>query len=426
MSLPGRPDKGEEHRSAQHESIPMTPPGRPEGGAHRSAPREATPGTETMAPPSVQRQVHLAGTGLACALGHGLAASLDTLRRGGVPPTPVTVAEGFAWPVYTLPPLPSPSSTGWLDHARDVIRRVVQESGALDSPRTGPLFIASSSHDVGHREQAEAFGGDVLEFADRIQHWLDWRGPVFAVSTACTSSMNALLSAAACIRNGEADDALVLGIELDNRLTVAGFGAMQLLAPESAQPYGAGRKGLVLGEAVAALRLSSVPSRWRLAGGANVVDGRDPAGTVAGAVEAACRQALAQGGLNAGDIGLLKPQAAGSPNNDVIELEALRQVFDPLPPLVSLKASIGHALGAAGAAEIALLLACIEAGDDACWPRPGYALDESLQVALSPAAPKQLRHLLAAIIGFGGGHTAVVIEDMGEGGAGTGTGTGTG
>ena len=89
-------------------------------------------------------------------------------------------------------------------------------------------------------------------------------------------------------------------------------------------------------------------------GGANVVDGRNPSGTEASAVHAMCRDALERSGLRPADIDLIKVQAAGSPVNDAIEVEALKQVFEPLPPLVSLKSAIGHTLGAAGAAELAL------------------------------------------------------------------------
>jgi 3-oxoacyl-[acyl-carrier-protein] synthase-1 len=183
---------------------------------------------------------------------------------------------------------------------------------------------------------------------------------------------------------------------------------MQLLSPKRALPFGEGRDGLVLGEAVAALHLSSQPSRWRVAGGANVVDGQDPAGTVPGAVIAMCHQALAASGLQPRDIGLIKPQAAGGAANDAVEAQALRQVFDPLPPLVSLKAAIGHTLGAAGAAELALLTACLDSG---VWPRVDYPQDPSLNAPLSERAPANVRHLLACILGFGGGHAAVVLED---------------
>ncbi|QNK66283.1 beta-ketoacyl synthase N-terminal-like domain-containing protein [Variovorax sp. PAMC26660] len=350
--------------------------------------------------------VYLAGVGLACVLGHDMPSTLDALRRGGVPPTPVVVAEGVHWPVYTLPA----QEGNWTQRLRNTLRSVVAQTGEWGA-RTAPLFVASSSLDIGfmeHTVQDLRLGGDLQDFAGVVAAALDWQGPVFTVSTACTSALNAVLAASDLIRGGEADEALVIGVEADNRFTVAGFGAMQLLAPDSAQPFGAGRKGLVLGEAVAALRLRAKPARWQLAGGANVVDGRNPSGTEASAVHAMCRGALAQSGLRPEDIDLIKVQAAGSPINDAIEVEALKQVFDPLPPLVSLKAAIGHTLGAAGAAELALLVGCIEGG---VWPVTGYALDETLGIELSEQPPQALRNILLNVVGFGGGHASLVLRD---------------
>lgn len=351
------------------------------------------------------KQVYLAGTGLACGLGLDMSASLAALRSGGVNPTPITVAADVAWPVFTLPA----HDGEWLERTRRVIRQVAHESLAL-ADRSGPLFLASSSLDIGWRENTTEFGGDIHEFAERVGRWLDWRGQVFTVSTACTSGTNALLSAAAMVRSGEARDALVLGVELANRLTVAGFGAMRLLSPDAARPFGAARDGLVLGEAVAALHLSSVPARWRIAGGANVVDGRDPAGALAAAIVAMCEQALQQSGLDASDIHLIKPQAAGGCAADAIEAGALKQVFDPLPPLVSLKASIGHTLGASGVAEIALLTGCLESG---AWPSVSYLLDDALEISLSRVRPAGAAYVLACNSGLGGGYAAAVLEDGG-------------
>jgi 3-oxoacyl-[acyl-carrier-protein] synthase-1 len=350
--------------------------------------------------------VYLAGMGLACVLGNDMPQVLASLRRGGVPPTPVAVAEGIHWPVYALPA----QEGDWTQRLRRTVRHVVAQTGEWGD-RSAPLFVASSSLDIGfmeHSAQDLRLGGDLQDFAGVVAAALDWQGPVFTVSTACTSALNAVLAACDLIRGGEAAEALVIGAELDNRFTVAGFGAMQLLAPDSAQPFGAGRKGLVLGEAVAALRLRAQPSRWQLAGGANVVDGRNPSGTEASAVQAMCLGALAQSGLQPEDIDLIKVQAAGSPINDAIEVEALRQVFDALPPLVSLKSAIGHTLGAAGAAELALLVGCIEGG---AWPSTDYALDETLGIALSEQAPQALRNILLNVVGFGGGHASLVLRD---------------
>ncbi len=345
----------------------------------------------------------LQGRALASALGPDLDAALANLRAGASPAT-VTLADGTHWPCFRI----ADDTPDWSERSRRLVLRAAAGSGALDGPRDGALFIASSSLDIGLLEATHDFDRDHQQFADTVASWLGWRGPVHTVSTACTSGLNALLSARALVRQGTVAQALVLGLELRNTLTLGGFAGMQLLSPDAARPYGAERNGLVLGEAVAALLVTATPARWRIAGGANVVDGRDPAGSIESAVIEMCRQALADSGLTPRDIALVKPQAAGGVASDATEARALRQVFDPLPPLVSLKAAIGHTLGASGAAEIALLTACLEAGT---WPAPGHAPDPALQAPLADRPPSPARHVLASILGFGGGHTAVVLED---------------
>jgi 3-oxoacyl-[acyl-carrier-protein] synthase I len=351
----------------------------------------------------MNREVYVAGRGLASALGPDLTQAVQALRNGGVAPIDFQTAPGESTPYFAMPA----SDEAWSTRARRLVRAAAAESGALDA-REGTLFVASTSFDMGRREHGDAFELDIQEFSERLGEWLDWQGPILTVCTACTSAINALLSAAALLRHGETSDALVLGLELSNQYTVGGFRSMQLLSPTGAQPLGSARNGLVLGEAVAALHLSSRPARWRWCGGANVVDASDPAGAVSGAVATMCRQALHSSGLQAPQIDLVKLQAAGSPFNDTTELAGLRAAFAELPALVSLKGWMGHTLGAAGAAEIALLLACIEAD---VWPATPYAIDPALHTALAAKAPARLRHVLAGILGFGGGHAAVVLED---------------
>jgi 3-oxoacyl-[acyl-carrier-protein] synthase-1 len=346
-------------------------------------------------------EAYLAGRALASALGPDLGAAMKALPAG-VAPRPIALADGSTWPCYAI----DDDEADWAARSRRLVLRAAAEAGATVG--RGALFIASSSLDIGLLETTHDFDRDHQQFADTVAAWLGWQGPVYTVSTACTSGLNALLAARTLVRHGIVAEALVLGLELRNTLTVGGFAGMQLLSPTGALPYGAGRNGLVLGEAVAALRLSPQPARWRLAGGANVVDGRDPAGSIESAVIAMCEAALADSGLAAQDIGLVKPQAAGVGASDATEARALRQVFDPLPPLVSFKAAIGHTLGASGVAELALLTACLEGG---AWPRADHAPDPSLKAPLANTPPSRASHVLASILGFGGGHTAVVIED---------------
>ncbi|HEY0664858.1 MAG TPA: beta-ketoacyl synthase N-terminal-like domain-containing protein [Gallionella sp.] len=355
------------------------------------------------------RPVYLQGRGLISALGGNLTQALATLAAGGVAPQRITLPGGTEWPCFTLPH----TGQDWRERARQLACAAAAEAGlsgtGLADRRDIPLFIASSSLNIGAIEiEAHHRLGDSFHCADEVAAWLGWRGPVYIVSSACTSSLQALLAAVRLVGSGAADDAVVLGIELPNLFSISGFAAMQLLTPTRPRPLGAERDGIALGQAVAALHLSAQPARWRMRGGSNIVDGRDPTGAIPETVARMCERALADSGLQPSDIGLIKLQAAGSPANDANELEGMAAAFGTMPPLVTLKAALGHTLGASGAAEIALLTACLESG---VWPRADYAHDPALRHQLASARPAAVRYVLADILGFGGGHAAVVIED---------------
>jgi 3-oxoacyl-[acyl-carrier-protein] synthase-1 len=349
----------------------------------------------------------IVGRGLACALGLDLAESVAALRAGARPPGRRLLpgAMGGEFPYYKIPL----DDQDWYGRARALVTGVAAEAGVRAGCR-GALFIATSSFDVGAVEAGAegAAVGDYRSFADRVAGWLDWAGPVHAVSTACTSSLNALIAAQALLRSGTVGEALVLGIELDNRLTPGGFAALQLLSRTGARHFGAARDGLVLGESVAAVRLAARDeAAWRLRGGANVVDGSNPTGASASALAAMYARVLAAAVWRAGEVDLVKVQASGSPGNDAVEAQALCAAFAPLPTLVSLKSVIGHTMGASGAAEIALLTACLDQG---AWPSPIDQTDPGLGVALATAVPPAARRVLATILGFGGSHATVALE----------------
>lgn len=354
------------------------------------------------------RPTYLRGAGPASALGPDRAAAVRALRTDA--PPRMHRHAGLDWPVHALWDGEVPASEdAWLARARETVCAVARESGALDTARSGPLFVASSSRDIGAREQTLAWHGDTHAFSERVAQWLDWRGPVFSVFNACTSAAQALLSAQRCVAAGECEEALVLGLELPNRYTVAGLASMQLLAPERAQPCGPQRAGLVAGEAVAALHLGAAPARWRIEGGACVVGGSNPAGLEPQALARALDLALTRSGLHARDIGLVKVHAAGNGANDALEAALLGERLDSSAPWITLKPSLGHTLGAAGAAEFALLAACQEAD---VWPRLHYLPESALAPRLGQAPAAAVKHLLLLFAGFGGGHSALVATDQ--------------
>lgn len=380
--------------------------------------------------------VAVLGRGLVSTLGGDLA---DAVLRvaGGAPPMPRLrqLAPGEIWPHF---PLDHPGAGDWYGRASVVTRAAMEDAGAMND-RGLPLFLASSSVNVGAVEQGCAPGPDAMAFGERVAQWLDWQGPLYWINTACTSAINAVATARRMMAIRRLDAAVVLGLELDNRYSASGFAAMQLLSPRAPRPLAADRDGLVLGEAAAVLRLGYVDGNadlpapetgpagrptgvssghknsgesplggaWRIVGTANRIDGSDPAGASAKAVAAMTREALADAGKTASEVDLIKLQAAGSPHNDAAEIAGLRAVFDDLPPLLSLKPWLGHTLGAAGAAELALLLGCLDAG---VWPAPPANASDPALLPLAANLPPSVNTVLFVILGFGGGHAALVLE----------------
>jgi 3-oxoacyl-[acyl-carrier-protein] synthase I len=357
--------------------------------------------------------VYISGVGLVSSMGANLEEALYHLHSPPEPEQRIIKGLDFTVPYYAIPPSVSGVTSSWQERCETLICQAVAEAG--HSSRSGGLYLASSSVNVGAMEANEDYAKSLPDFLTQLGKMLHWQGPVFWINTACTSSLNAILAAETAIQSGLIQDALIVGLELENNLTLAGFAGMQLLTSEKARPFAARRSGLVLGEAVAAISLSKQPSQWRITGGAQVIDSSQVSGASISAYQAMLQLTLARAKIAPGDIDLIKVQAAGSVPNDAIEAAALRNFFTLVPALLSLKAFLGHTLGASGAAELALLLAILE---QQLWPNIALdadSLDESLGVNFAVEPPQHLAHMLIANLGFGGSHSCIALENVAQG-----------
>lgn len=202
------------------------------------------------------------------------------------------------------------------------------------------------------------------------------RGPCMDISTGCASGTYAIAQATELIRSGRCDVVLAGGAEsfLSSPVLVGGFkrsGAMS--ATGVCLPFDRHRNGFVLAEGAAVLVLESEShARGRgarcqaeLLGWAATCDAHnlmipDPAGTAA----AECmRLAIDDAGLKPADIRHLNAHGTGTIASDIAEARAIVKVFGDagvLPPVTSIKAVTGHAIGGAGAIEAASAIIAIE------------------------------------------------------------------
>jgi len=258
---------------------------------------------------------------------------------------------------------------------------------------------------------------------------MEWgiRGPSTCTVTACSASAHAIGESVDLIRAGRADAVVCGGSEAAvTRLAVAGFAAMKALStrnddPEGAsRPFDAGRDGFVLGEGAAALVLEErgralergAPVLAEVAGYGATSDAyhvTQPHPEGDGAVRS-MRDALADAGVEAGQVGYVNAHGTSTPPNDRIETAALKVVFgEKVPPVSSTKSMTGHTLGAAGAMEAAI---CVMALNAQTLPptinQEKADPDCDLDYVANVSRPAQFDVALSNSFGFGG-HNATLV-----------------
>jgi nodulation protein E len=208
--------------------------------------------------------------------------------------------------------------------------------------------------------------------ASRISLETGITGPVYTVSTACSSSNHAIGQAFWLVRNGVVDAAVAGGSEAPFSLGfLKSWEAMRVVSPDTCRPFSRDRKGLILGEGGAMLVLEPLEAAqargatiWAEIAGfgmssdAHHITQPSPIGAAR-----AMRAALSDAGIEPEAVGYINAHGTGTQANDATETEAIRGVFGSSKLAVSSTKSMhGHALGAAGAIEAAAVIGALHYG----------------------------------------------------------------
>jgi len=187
--------------------------------------------------------------------------------------------------------------------------------------------------------------------AEALARYLNLEGPAFTVSTACSSSAQALADGRRLLRTGIADAVVAGGADSLCRMTVNGFHALSALSKERCNPFSRNRDGTMIGEGAALFLMQREESDIALYGvGASSdafsMTAPEPGGR---GIEHSVRQALADADLSPKTIDYVQLHGTGTLQNDAVESEVVLRMFGDETPCSSSKAQLGHTLGAAGA-----------------------------------------------------------------------------
>ena len=266
-------------------------------------------------------------------------------------------------------------------------------------------------------EMHRAFTG--ADATEKIAITLGIKHNVTTISTACSSSANAIMNGVRMIRCGLADTMLVGGMDSLARFSLNGFNALEILSPTGCKPFDQDRNGITPGEGAAFLVLESETKATgkqkygEIHGFANFNEAYhqtlvNPDGVYA---ETAMRKAIETAGLQPADIDYLNAHGTGTEANDLVESKAIKSVFgDHLPQISSTKGFTGHTFAAAGAIECVFSLLAIN--NNLALPNVGFStpIDETGIVPVTEPTSMKINNIISNSFGFGGNDTSLVIS----------------
>ncbi|WP_127534573.1 beta-ketoacyl-[acyl-carrier-protein] synthase family protein [Paenibacillus kobensis] len=254
---------------------------------------------------------------------------------------------------------------------------------------------------------------------------LELEGPSMVVPTACAAGNYAISWGKELIEDGLADAVIVGGSDAMSRACYTTFHRLGAIAPERCQPFDKNRKGMMVGEGAAALILEDYDRAvargatiyaellgYGLSCDAHHATAPHPEGL--GAVLSMSR-ALNASGLSPMQISYISAHGTGTKANDATESTAIRRMFGDNAdqvPISSIKAMMGHTMGAASAIEAVACALAIRHG--VLPPTMNYSEPDPecvVNVVPNAAAQQPVRYALSNSFAFGGNISTIVMGE---------------
>jgi 3-oxoacyl-[acyl-carrier-protein] synthase II len=396
------------------------------------------------------KQVAITGIGIFCSIGKNLEEFYQSLKEGQTGIGPVTLFDTSKYPCkigaeirdyhpekfFAKKELKRLSRTD--QFALIASKEAVKSSGINSSPSeevgvclgagAGGMFEAETYHRevlLRGKSRPSLLWPFIPSFTtDRVAERFGFSGPKFTVTTACSSSATAIGYGADLIRSGKCKAVLCGGSEALSELTFGGFNSLKVMDPSPCKPFDRKRAGMSLGEGAGILILEDFEEALKrgvkiyaeflgygIGGEAYHITAPEPTGMREARM---MREALEEGGITPSEVNYINAHGTGTPLNDKVETLSIKNVFGERAysiPISSIKSSVGHCLGSAGAIEaVASILSMVhqfipptlnhQKGDEDCDLDyvSGMSRDMEVEVVLSNS------------FAFGGNCTSLVFK----------------
>ena len=399
----------------------------------------------------MSERVFITGTGIICAIGNTTQVVLESIRQSkhGIGfPTFLNTIHQFDFPV------------GEVKYSNNELYNLVQPKKKTNLSRTALLgMIAAkealknagiknisefrtgliSATTVGGMDKTETFfpsfinnpnsgrlrniiTHDCGDSTEQIAEHLGIKDYITTISTACSSSANAIMLGARLIKNNILDRVVVGGTDALTKFTLNGFNSLMILDKSHCRPFDETRNGLNLGEGAGFVILESEKSIkannkniiCELKGYGNACDAFHQTASSPDGYGAclAISKAFETSGLNPEDIDYINAHGTGTPNNDLTEGKAIEKIFGNKNPMFSsTKSYTGHTLAASGGIEA--VFSCLAIQHQLIFPNLNFS-NQMKELEISPVNTlihkKPVRNVLSNSFGFGGNNTTLIFS----------------
>lgn len=252
--------------------------------------------------------------------------------------------------------------------------------------------------------------------ANKIASYYGFSSPPIVISNACVSGLLSVAVAKRLIENNIYDEVCIVAGDEISTFVLSGFQSFQALSPKACQPFDAKRIGINIGEASAAVWISSQYKKgdFQILGESCVNDANHisgPSRTGEGLFRC-IQNAMNEAQVGCKDLDYISAHGTATQYNDNMESMAIARSGLSMTPVNSLKGYYGHTLGAAGLLES--IIAMENATANYLIPSKGFeeqGTTEPLHV-ITENTKKNIFHFMKTSSGFGGCNTAVIFKKI--------------
>lgn len=251
----------------------------------------------------------------------------------------------------------------------------------------------------------------------KIADFFGFKTKPIVVSNACVSGVMAIAVAKNMIQAGKYKDVFVIAGDEISEFVISGFNSFQAIGTEICKPYDKNRDGINIGEATAAVYITSEPNQnekfsFKVLGDSSINDANHISGPsrTGDGLFASIKNAMTEAQVPKEKIDFISAHGTATLYNDEMEAIAFNRMELQNVPLNSMKGYYGHCLGASGLLES--IISMESALNNTLIPSKNFeevGTSQPLNI-IKENQPAEIKYILKTASGFGGCNAAIVLE----------------